>query len=69
MSTNKMIRELSKDGWTGAVGPGGHVVFRHPDAAYPVYSGATPSDEHRVMKNVRATMRRSIKAGKGRKTS
>jgi hypothetical protein len=58
-----MIRELAKDGWFVEYRGSNHLAFQHPDAAYPVYTGATPSDGHRAIKNARAVMRRSLKAG------
>ena len=43
-STQKMRREIHKLGWKTRLTKNNHVWCTHPDAAYPVTTGATPSD-------------------------
>jgi predicted RNA binding protein YcfA (HicA-like mRNA interferase family) len=62
ISTKKMIRDLSQDGWSAEFRPGGHIVFRHPDAG-PVFASASPSG-HTAIHKIKAQMRRALKQGR-----
>lgn len=43
-STQKMMRNIRALGWAVRVTNGGHLKLTHPASAYPVFTGASPSD-------------------------
>jgi predicted RNA binding protein YcfA (HicA-like mRNA interferase family) len=65
MSTKKLIRAIEALGWSAERTRGGHIRCRHPDAAYPVFAAATPSD-HRQWVTLRGDLRRALYAGRAR---
>jgi predicted RNA binding protein YcfA (HicA-like mRNA interferase family) len=60
MSTKKLIRQIEALGWSAERTRGGHLRCSHPDAAYPIFAAATPSD-HRQLVTLRSDMRRAIR--------
>ena len=63
MSISRLTRWIEAQGWSWRRTHGNHLICRHPDAAYPVFTASTPSD-HRYMQNLACDMRRAIRASK-----
>ncbi len=61
-SIGKMRREIARLGWRTERTLGGHLRCSHPGAAHYIYAASTPSD-YRAWKNLRASMKRALKAG------
>lgn len=59
--TRDMIAWAESLGWVCTRTRNGHLCFRHPRAAYPIFGPSTPSCS-RSWKNMRALMRRAIAA-------
>lgn len=62
-STNKIVRAIKSLGWNVAVSGGGHLRCTHPDAAYAVFTGASPSD-HRAWKGLQKELRKALNTPK-----
>ncbi len=58
-SPNKIRRAIHKLGWRTEITNGNHIRCTHPDAAFPVITGATPSDR-RAWKGLLSTMRKAL---------
>lgn len=57
----KLRRALQRDGFSVAKTRGGHWRFEHPEMLGPVFGPDTPSD-HRGVKNLRAELKRRMRA-------
>ena len=62
-SIGKMRREIARLGWRTERTRGGHLRCSHPLAAHYIYAATTPSD-YRAWKNLQASMKRALAAGK-----
>lgn len=61
----KLLRDLERDGFTATRTAGGHLRFSHPAISGCVFGPSTPSD-HRAVKNLRATLKRKLRAANDR---
>jgi hypothetical protein len=59
MRVSELIREITTEGWTATICPGGHYRATHPQAKSPVYFPATPGD-WRWHANVRRDLRHAL---------
>lgn len=65
MSTPKLRRWIAAQGWTSELTPGGHIKCLHPDAPYPVFVAASPSDQG-VLTRMAAQFRKALREGRAK---